>query len=228
MLENHDGRWSVGCSEHDAEDECIGYISLTTFARQADAIKAWNRRAVLSAPASPATASALRERVEKWLDHEAIQKALSPFEIQMIRDLAARPPSTPKFEKTSCSQCGREFGPGDHGYSHCDQHQPLETWIAELIRNEYDRAPDLGRAGYPAFEREWNDGAEEIARKIVERLGGDQGMALNDEELQREARSIAEAVMHCDETCDHGFSRAEIATLAAAYIALSSPAKGER
>lgn len=28
----------------------------------------------------------------------------------------------PRFEQTSCSHCGREFGPGDHGFSHCDQH----------------------------------------------------------------------------------------------------------
>lgn len=27
-----------------------------------------------------------------------------------------------RFEQTSCSQCGRDFGPGEHGYSHCDQH----------------------------------------------------------------------------------------------------------
>ena len=29
----------------------------------------------------------------------------------------------PKFDKTFCSNCGREFGPGDHGFSHCHQHQ---------------------------------------------------------------------------------------------------------
>ncbi len=28
----------------------------------------------------------------------------------------------PKFEKTYCSSCGRGFGPGDHGYSHCEDH----------------------------------------------------------------------------------------------------------
>ena len=27
-----------------------------------------------------------------------------------------------RFDKTHCSQCGREFGPGEHGYSHCDDH----------------------------------------------------------------------------------------------------------
>ena len=28
-----------------------------------------------------------------------------------------------KFQNTFCSQCGEEFGPGDHGYSHCSNHQ---------------------------------------------------------------------------------------------------------
>ena len=28
-----------------------------------------------------------------------------------------------KFDNVSCSQCGRDFGPGDHGYSHCSDHR---------------------------------------------------------------------------------------------------------
>lgn len=31
----------------------------------------------------------------------------------------------PKFEATFCSQCGSAFGPGDSGFSHCDQHEGL-------------------------------------------------------------------------------------------------------
>lgn len=27
-----------------------------------------------------------------------------------------------QFERTYCSQCGGKFGPGDQGYSHCDDH----------------------------------------------------------------------------------------------------------
>lgn len=30
---------------------------------------------------------------------------------------------SPKFETIFCSQCGQEFGPGDHGYSHCRDHR---------------------------------------------------------------------------------------------------------
>lgn len=29
----------------------------------------------------------------------------------------------PKFTETSCSQCGGTFGPGDHGFSHCSNHE---------------------------------------------------------------------------------------------------------
>lgn len=28
-----------------------------------------------------------------------------------------------RFAKTHCSQCGKEFGPGDHGFSHCFDHR---------------------------------------------------------------------------------------------------------
>ena len=28
----------------------------------------------------------------------------------------------PRFPETFCSNCGQAFGPGDHGFSHCDNH----------------------------------------------------------------------------------------------------------
>lgn len=31
--------------------------------------------------------------------------------------------SKPRFEQVFCSQCGGEFGPGDSGYSHCEDHR---------------------------------------------------------------------------------------------------------
>lgn len=37
--------WSVGCLEHDGKPLCMGYQSLTQFARKAEAVEAWNRRA---------------------------------------------------------------------------------------------------------------------------------------------------------------------------------------
>lgn len=40
-----------------------------------------------------------------------------------------------KFAETSCSQCGRGFGPGDHGYSHCADHRAAAVIdaISELM-----------------------------------------------------------------------------------------------
>ncbi len=37
--------------------------------------------------------------------------------------------AAPRFERVYCSQCGGEFGPGEHGYSHCSDHaqQQAET-----------------------------------------------------------------------------------------------------
>ena len=29
----------------------------------------------------------------------------------------------PKFKETYCSHCGAAFGPGNHGYSHCEDHR---------------------------------------------------------------------------------------------------------
>lgn len=31
---------------------------------------------------------------------------------------------TVNFENTWCSQCGRDFGEGEHGFSHCSDHSP--------------------------------------------------------------------------------------------------------
>jgi hypothetical protein len=45
--------------------------------------------------------------------------SLTPEEASLLSMNAASPP---KFSETSCSQCGRVFGPGNSGFSHCDQH----------------------------------------------------------------------------------------------------------
>jgi hypothetical protein len=36
----------------------------------------------------------------------------------------------PKFPIVSCSQCGTEFGAGDHGYSYCRHHRLVAAIIA--------------------------------------------------------------------------------------------------
>ncbi|MEE9159967.1 MAG: hypothetical protein V3U60_16480 [Gammaproteobacteria bacterium] len=58
-----------------------------------------------------------------------------------------------KFEQTSCSQCGGEFGPGDSGYSHCQDHGP------KMLKGEGERVViektrvrrSCGYCGEPAF-----------------------------------------------------------------------------
>lgn len=35
---------------------------------------------------------------------------------------AIRAEMEPRFPNVSCSQCGRDFGPGDNGFSHCRNH----------------------------------------------------------------------------------------------------------
>jgi hypothetical protein len=44
----------------------------------------------------------------------------------------ARPPQRPhvpaRFPGTSCSQCGEDFGAGNHGYSHCEDHADDASW----------------------------------------------------------------------------------------------------
>lgn len=53
-------------------------------------------------------------------------------ERQLIRDellglqtLLQDPVQMPeyRFPNVTCSQCGGEFGPGNHGFSHCENHQ---------------------------------------------------------------------------------------------------------
>lgn len=36
----------------------------------------------------------------------------------------------PKFKVTYCSQCSESFGPGEHGYSLCDDHLDLDIAAA--------------------------------------------------------------------------------------------------
>ena len=62
-------------------------------------------------------------------------------------------PAAPKFANVSCSQCGQDFGPGDHGYSHCIDHAaPSAAWTTIPHRTmpipQFTKpcsAPDRGR-----------------------------------------------------------------------------------
>lgn len=60
----------------------------------------------------------------------ATVQAVGIATLQYIRKLAldaipAQEKSAPRFPNVTCSQCGGEFGPGDHGFSHCENHRHL-------------------------------------------------------------------------------------------------------
>lgn len=78
----------------------------------------------------------------------------------------------PKFPETSCSQCGGSFGPGNHGFSHCSQHEyaaattpALKTIRLRAIKlHEQMRDADLTLSAFNA-ERSINKIDAELARR---------------------------------------------------------------
>jgi hypothetical protein len=59
---------------------------------------------------------------------------------------------SPRFANVSCSQCGRDFGPGDHGFSHCKHHakawnrcEEPETVSDERAGAVAERSPEKER-----------------------------------------------------------------------------------
>lgn len=58
----------------------------------------------------------------------------------------------PRFDKVSCSQCGGEFGPGEHGYSHCSDHRAEQERAA---RHYQARAALACKPTYPRHIKGW-------------------------------------------------------------------------
>ncbi len=60
-----------------------------------------------------------------WLDKIAARTArrLDANLRRAATEEARKSLGLPRFEQVSCSQCGRSFGPGDSGYSHCKDHE---------------------------------------------------------------------------------------------------------
>jgi hypothetical protein len=42
---------------------------------------------------------------------------------------------SPRFANTYCSQCGQNFGPGDSGFSHCEDHRLRDPNLRDAIRD---------------------------------------------------------------------------------------------
>ena len=51
----------------------------------------------------------------------------------------------PKFDNVSCSSCGRGFGPGDWGYSHCSDHAGGGDWQERYIGQLQVMVDDMRR-----------------------------------------------------------------------------------
>lgn len=61
-----------------------------------------------------------------WADFPADWlRKLPPEAGPMARSERTESAPAAKFERTACSCCGLGFGPGDSGFSHCDQHVNL-------------------------------------------------------------------------------------------------------
>ena len=63
-------------------------------------------------------ASESSEGAEKGMDMQVEMR-----ELYVKRMTKAMP--IPKFEMVRCSQCGKGFGPGNEGFSHCKHHEHL-------------------------------------------------------------------------------------------------------
>lgn len=55
---------------------------------------------------------------------EIMRVATTLAVVQLLEKLALSEP-IPAYENVACSHCGKSFGPGDHGFSHCDSHAGL-------------------------------------------------------------------------------------------------------
>lgn len=63
--------------------------------------------------------------------HEPNEETLAKIydqttEAESIQNASKGGEKEPRFENVGCSQCGRSFGPGDHGFSHCENHAGLK------------------------------------------------------------------------------------------------------
>ncbi len=76
--------------------------------------------------------------------------------------------TTFKFENVSCSECGQEFGPGDHGFSHCENHRLL------LIARRCAKARPQSYYSEPFWPHDWViDAMREAVRHAMDRAKGD-------------------------------------------------------
>lgn len=90
-----------------------------------------------------------------------------------------------EYEKTSCSQCGAEFGPGDSGYSHCEDHRGLSSAQRLLPRAERDII--IGRGKY-AYSFSFEPGCIEIKTAGYGDRNGSGHIAFDEENVDWEPK----------------------------------------
>jgi hypothetical protein len=62
------------------------------------------------------------EELQEWFDAKATAEQDGTADEARTAYYVTR---LPRFKNVSCSNCGGEFGPGDSGFSHCDNHKHL-------------------------------------------------------------------------------------------------------
>jgi len=64
--------------------------------------------------------------------------------LEEIVDAAIFAFGEPRFKNVFCSQCGQDFGPGEHGFSHCRNHAALKQSLAQPAQVK-QRIPDMSK-----------------------------------------------------------------------------------
>lgn len=84
MEQTESNRWSVGCDNAD-EPTCMGYQSLTTFARRSEAVKAWNTRA--AAPGEPCAVKPLEwQESDGNISGQKVWSSGDPWVFWIVKD----------------------------------------------------------------------------------------------------------------------------------------------
>ncbi|MGN6085841.1 Lar family restriction alleviation protein [Trinickia sp.] len=83
--------------------------------------EAWNSRAQDVARAPEGWRLAPVDPTPEILD--AIALCRDVLKVDSLTTWRRALEATPRFQNTFCSQCGGEFGPGNHGFSHCEHHR---------------------------------------------------------------------------------------------------------
>lgn len=80
----------------------------------------------------------------------------------------------PRFQKTYCSSCGGEFGPGDHGHSHCEDHSASDKVSDAMVDADLppswclENAKNLQRFAAALISADSKDAGEPVAENDEE------------------------------------------------------------